>query len=325
MFWNRAFNIIHGQWLGPYSNMVLPKGAAFSIFIVINYISGLSITLSIAFFFWFSVFNLSKVLINIGFNKYLIFLLYLLTLFHPAMQPIRIIRDNIYPALVLLSITGVIEIFFDWKWCKAIFLKFFFYGIALGFFFSTREEGLWVMPAVTTLVFGRYYFSRTEGKSFLSFSRPVFTLIVGTLSVILAISFLNYRAYGKFHPTDIGGQFSKAVTNLSAIDVGDEIPYVSVSVAKRRVLYEISPAFKELEEYFEGKGRAWTKYGCAIYPDSCGEYQAGWFVWALRDAVASKGYYKDAIAADGFYAKLNAELDHACKEGVVRCRSVLIP
>jgi hypothetical protein len=325
MFWNRAFSILNGDWLGPYTNMVLPKGATFSIFLAFNSLTGLPITLTMGLLYWFSVYNLSRILVGIGFNRHLIFILYLLVLFHPAMQPIRIIRDNIYPALVILAICGFIELFANRQNSKSQLLKFCLYGVALGFMLATREEGLWIAPAVLLLLAGYFYVSMRNRNSFTESAKPLFAIAFGAIAVVTAISFLNYKFYGKFQPTDMGGQFSKAITNLSAIDIGENIPYVPVSNFNRNEIYKISPHFNELKEYFEGPGKGWTKHGCALYPESCGEYQAGWFLWALRDAVASRGFYSDAISANEFYKKLNDELLSACRDGVVKCKQKVVP
>jgi hypothetical protein len=325
MFWNRAFSILNGEWLGPYTNMVLPKGATFSIFLAFNSLTGLPITLTMGLLYWFSVYNLSKILVGIGFNRHLIFVLYLLVLFHPAMQPIRIIRDNIYPALVILAMCGFIELFVNRSNSKRQLLKFCLYGVALGFMLSTREEGLWIAPAVLMLLAGYFYVSIRNRNSFLECAKPLLAIALGAIVVVTAISFLNYKFYGKFQPTDMGGQFSKAVTNLSAIRIGDGIPYVPLSNFDRNEIYKISPQFNELKEYFEGPGKGWTKLGCDMYPESCGEYQAGWFLWALRDAVASKGYYKDALSADIYYERLNNEIASACAKGLIKCSTTVIP
>ena len=325
MFWNRAFSILNGDWLGPYTNMVLPKGATFSIFLAFNSLTGLPITLTMGLLYWFSVYNLSKILVRIGFNRHLIFILYLLVLFHPTMQPIRIIRDNIYPALVILAICGFIELFANRQNSKSQLLKFCLYGVALGFMLATREEGLWIAPAVLLLLAGYFYVSIRNRNSFTESAKPLLAIALGAIAVVTAISFLNYKFYGKFQPTDMGGQFSKAVTNLSAIRIGDSIPYVPLSNFNRNEIYKISPQFNELKEYFEGPGKEWTKHGCVMYPESCGEYQAGWFLWALRDAVASRGFYKDALSADNYYKILNHEIASACEKGVIKCSSTLIP
>jgi hypothetical protein len=51
-----------------------------------------------------------------------------------------------------------------------------------------------------------------------------------------------------------------------------------------------------------------------------GEFRAGWFVWALRDATAAAGHYTRVAAAQEYYGRLAKELDAACANGELHCQ-----
>lgn len=82
-------------------------------------------------------------------------------------------------------------------------------------------------------------------------------------------------------------------------------------------LFEISPKFAELKEFFEGRGgEAWAACGEQID----GEINGGYFHWALIDAVKSRGYYKTAVEAEKYYTDLADEINRLCDEGVIESR-----
>ena len=79
-------------------------------------------------------------------------------------------------------------------------------------------------------------------------------------------------------------------------------------------IYEISPKFKELENYLSGEeGKRWSKCGDGQY----GEIQGGWLHWALIRAVEEQGYYKDAKTANKYYQELTDEINNAIDNGKI--------
>jgi hypothetical protein len=119
--------------------------------------------------------------------------------------------------------------------------------------------------------------------------------------------------------------YSQALKSLNSVDVEPDLPYLPVSFDKRQEIYRISPTFSQLKDYFEDKGRGWITHGCKIYPGTCGDYAGGWFVWALRDAVARKGYYESPVRAAEFYDNISKEIETACNSGAIKCRTNPIP
>jgi len=325
LFWTRAYRILQGKWLGEYSNLTLAKGATFSILLAINSISGLPITLTLGLIFIFSVYNLVRVLKLAGLKESYSILLFSLLLFHPALHNIRIIRDNIYPSLTLIILASLVEIIIDFKNNSLSLKKYFFYGVAYGLFWTTREEGYWILPGVAT-VFAICLLQKTGKERALKLLKNLGSIFAGAYFVIFSISSINLISYGKYQDVDMKGEFSNTLKLLMSVNVeGGDRPFVPVSNLKRELIYKVSPTFNELRPYFDGPGRGWTKFGCDLYPETCGEYQAGWFLWALRDAVASRGMYINAESADEYYKKINKEIQIACQKKLIDCRVAILP
>ena len=324
-FWNAAQQIVQGHWLGSYDHMTLIKGPAFSIFLAINAILGTPITLSIALFYLLSCYLVINNLNEIGFNKYWLLIVFVITLFHPLFDA-RAIRDSIYPALLLIVLSGMIKLTFMPVEKKCSIKYPIFYGLMLGFFWITREEGVWIVPSFLLLVLCKIWNLKKQKKVI----RPIFYryvyFLLSALVLVNTIALINFYKYGKYEVVDFKSkEFNQALKSLNSVSVGEEIAYLPVPFAKRQSIYSVSPSFSELKEYFENTGKGWTKIGCQFYPHTCGDYSGGSFVWALRDAVAGRGYYKNPIMAAEFYKKVSSEITTACNAGLIICKEPLVP
>ena len=326
LFWGNAYQIVNGNWLGAYSKMTLAKGPGFPMFLAANAVLGIPVTLLMALLYLFACGLIANTLRGLGLNRYLVLIVFVVILFHPALFPIRIIRDNIYPALSLIIISGVIRIVFVRPQQDQRLLSVVPYGLALGLFWMTREEGIWIVPGLLILLFLKAFQLKKQNLPVNGvFYRFACFLLIATMFVSL-IALINYHKYGKFEVVDFKGKaYSQAVKSLNSVDVGPDLPHVPVSFDKRQEIYRVSPTFAQLKDYFEDKGKGWTKFGCAIYPLTCGDYAGGWFVWALRDAVASKGYYDSPEHAAEFYNNITKEIEAACDMGLIKCRANPIP
>jgi hypothetical protein len=324
LYWTHAQHILNGNWLGPYTQMTLSKGPGFSFFLAINYIIGFPITLSIALFYLFACWLLTNSLRDLGLNKYIALILFSVLLFHPQLFPTRIIRDNIYPALTLIVIAGVIKMM-NFKKYENYFIKLAPYGLAFGVFWLTREEGFWIIPGILLLLLLKIFQLKIEKKSIECLLNCIIIFSVAAYTPVLIVSAVNFIQYGKFEIVDINGAQGKALKRLNSVDIGQDLPYLPVSFEKRKVIYNISPSFLQLKDFFENIGKGWTKNGCNDYPHTCDDYTGGWFMWAFRDAVYYHGYYESPVRADNFYNDISAEIDRACKDGLVNCKRNPIP
>lgn len=323
LFFHRGMDLLSGHWLGSFNNLTLAKGMGFPLILAINSFIGLPITLFLAILYLAaSIFFIEKLKYFCD-KKVVLMIIFSLILFHPSLFPIRIIRDNIYPALTLLIIGIFIELIYRNE--EMPFIKAAIYGFIFFIFITTRDESIWVFPGFLVIFIGFITNNKNKIKIF-TFAKSFFKITFFTFTFITLISLVNYIKYGKFQYNDFSsGPFKSAVTKLSNINVDNPAPFFPVQYEKRQLIYAVSPSFSLLENYFEGPGRAWTKHGCDIYPNRCEDYAAGWFMWALRDAVASIGLYSSPINAAKFYAQLVSELEEACAAKKLNCDIGLIP
>jgi hypothetical protein len=324
-FAETAQSILNGRWMGAYDHMTLIKGPAFSYFLALNHLAGTPVTLTLALAFVTATAYLCWVLWRIaGLPQVVTFVLFVLLLLQPALVPTRAIRDAIYHPLFLMMLAGCLAIALDrrpgvrWRHVVAA-------GLSLGFLWITREEGIWVVPALLLLALVGWRIRRTSGsgRSWLVASASV--LVVAALPTLLT-SAVNGMVYGTFAVVDFtGGPFQSALKQLDSISAGPEISHVPVSRAALDAVYQVSPASLDVKPYFDGEDVRGLRRTCEAYVDACGEVAGGWFAWALRDAAAQAGHYSSATESDRYWNRLSAEIRKACDNGSLRCRSNAIP
>ncbi len=326
LYWGNARLILGGHWLGEYSQMTLAKGAGFPLFLAVNALIGTPITLAITLFYLFACGLLANTLRVLGLNKYVVLIVFFSILFHPELFPTHITRDNIYPALSLIILSGVIRLVFTPQQHDQQITSVIPYGFVFGLFWITREDGIWIIPSLLLLVLLKALQLKQQNIPIKAvFYRFVYFSLVAILFVSL-IGLVNYCKYGKFEVVDFkGAAYSQAIKSLNSVDVGQDLPYIPVSFAKRQAIYKVSPSFTELKDFLEDKGRIGATAGCSLYAWTCGDYAGEFFVWALREAVANKGYYQTPVRAAEFYNNITKEIETACDSGVIKCKINPIP
>ncbi len=326
LFWNNACQIISGNWLGTYNQMTLAKGPGFPLFLAFNALAGTPVTLLIALFYLLACGLMASTLRDLGLNKYLVLTIFAVILFHPELFPTRIIRDNIYPALSLIIISGLIRLVFVPRQQDRRLMNVVPYGLVFGLFWVTREEGIWIVPGLLLLLLLKVLHLKKQNVPVKDICYRFACFLTIAIMFVSMIAFINDHQYGKFEVVDFKGKaFSRALKNLNSVDAGSDLPYVPVSFNKRQELYKISPSFLQLKDYFENKGKGWTSQSCELFPWTCGDYAGGWFMWALRDAVADKGYYKSPVRAAAFYNSISKEIEKSCELGLIKCGTNPVP
>ena len=326
LFWDHAQQIIKGNWLGSYNNLTLAKGVGFPLFLAMNAVLGIPVTLLLALFYLFACGLLAKTLIALKINKYYVLFIFVIILFHPALFPIQIIRDNIYPALSLIVISGVIRAILAPQPYDNTLRSVIPYGVALAWFWLTREEGIWMVPSIIVLLTLKLMQLKKQNLTFKPVLYRLCCLSVIAIALVNLVAGINYAYYGKFEAVDFtGSAYAKALKSLNSVDVGEDLPYIPVSFTKRQVIYKVSPSFNELYEFFDINKNRWKGLACGNYPWACEDYVGGWFDWALRDAVASQGYYDRPEHAEAFYKRITQEINGACEQGLIKCQAHFIP
>lgn len=318
-FITNAERISNGDWLGNFNHTTLIKGPAYSYFLYLNHLLGLPITFSIAFLYIVSCVVLVSMLKRAGLGFLLSIILFILMLFLPSLFPVRIIRDNIYYSLTLLTFSGILYIVIK---KKVKILYFAPLGIATGLFWITREEGIWILPGLMLLIIYGFIIRYKERLELISFIKNLAIFLIFATFPTITTSFINYSKYSIFQVVDFkDSEFKAALNALNSVIVGEEVPFVPVSKKKREAIYKVSPAFQELEPYFEDRGKGWISYGCKERAQSCGDYAGGWFMWALREGVGDLGYYSNPQKSSEYFSRLTKEVKSACEKGELTCSS----
>jgi putative flippase GtrA len=320
-FWHHGQAVAALKWFGAYSQYTLMKGPGYAFFLAANGLLGMPLSMAQALLYSGACGLLALALHRATGRLWLALALFVLMQWHPmALSWDRVIRDNVSAAQVVLVIACALQFLFAVHASKARRFWAAAAGLSLGWFWLTREDGIWILPGLGLLFLGRWL-QADRSRTVVARTAVDGMVMAGAFAAVLAgLAGLNWIAYGRFETVDFkGAAYGDAVRALQQVRVGEPVPYVPVPGKVRREVYAASPAFARLEPYFEDAGRGWTQPGCAVYPESCGDYAGGWFIWALRDAVASVGAYRSPSEAAEFYRSITREVGAACRDGRLQC------
>lgn len=317
-------HIADGDWLGSYDQYTLIKGVGYPLFLAVNAWLRLPVSLShaifqcaaVGIFFWvFARLSSMPSLAACGF---------VITLWTPSPYLLRLARNAIYPGQTLLLFAALIYTLCADLSKKKRITWALLTGLLGGWFSLTREEGIWVAPGVAIIFFYATHGAWSRRTLTKDIMIPLVTMALTFMVTQGGVSYMNEIAYGTYTRVEINSSpYKNALAALESVEVGQRIPYVPVSHQARLAIYEVSPAFRSLESYFDGPNLTRWQWGCPYYPTSCGDIAGGWFLWALRDAVATNGHYSSPTAAAKFYRELTDEIKGACSDGRLKCSTTL--
>ena len=316
----RARDLANWRWMGSFDQFTLMKGPGYPLFLAFVNWTGLPVSLAAALLNCIAVTCFVAVCRRLLGSSLLSAVLFTLLLWHPywfTYDTLRIIREMIYPAQVLLVMSLVIYTTFIGKTTALRIISAALAGVCLGWFWLTREEGVWIIPGVAILLLAALL--RAPGK-WREWAISLGVMLSITSAVQIGFAALNWNYYGKFVGVDFKEtNYQRALRAIHSVTPGR--PYVSVTPATLQRLYAVSPTFKSLEPYFEGFGRSWETISCNLIPITCGGISPAWFVWALRDAAAHKRRYKSPKDASRFFRRVADEINVACEDGKLSCDS----
>ncbi|MFO1059753.1 MAG: hypothetical protein U1E53_22640 [Dongiaceae bacterium] len=311
-FW-RARDLAAGDWLGPYDQLTLMKGPGYPLFAALSYRLGLPVTLSQALLYLAGVALLAHAVLQLGRSAGLAVALFLLLLLHPAIPPVRLIRDDIYAAQALILVACAVHLLLLPPGARGRLGWAIGGGLAFAWLWVTREEGAWILPGLALLAGAALWRERGRWRG----------LAVAAATAALALAALagaNRLAYGSFAIVDLKDPaFNRALAALERVRVGERVAHVPVPARVREAIYAESPAFAALRPWFDGLGGSYLHSSCTTYPATCGDYAGGWFHWALRDAVAWAGHYRTPQDAAAAYRQIAGEVEAACAAGRLDC------
>lgn len=326
LFAELAEQLIKGNWLGSYNQFTLAKGPLYPIFIALVFWIGAPLLLAQQILYAAACATFTLTLgpwIRSAWSRCGI---YLLLLWNPisfdAGNLSRLMRQNLYTPLALFAIAGLI-LFHTRRRQSAgrLVLPAILAGFSLGGFWLTREESIWLLPTIGLLCLGIILSLRHDLKKHwrtLTIGFGIFAFATALPS--LTISTLNWKHYGWFGTVEFrASEFKDAYGALTRPLVGPTLKQVPVTRAMREAIYEVSPAFSKLRPFLEGSvGDHWAD--TIRFPAEDRQMRGGWFVWALRDAVAEAGLANDARTAMQFYQQIADEVNTACSDGRLSAR-----
>ncbi|MEA2874503.1 MAG: hypothetical protein QOH67_4651 [Hyphomicrobiales bacterium] len=318
-----------GRWLGPYDQFTLMKGPGFPAFLAITSWLGLSISLTTALLHTAGVVSLTLVSRPFVKSALISMLLFTLLLWHPlslALFLTRILRDSIYYAQALLGFAALVgALFYTEQLTRRLWLGAFA-GAIFGWFWLTREEGVWVLPPLTLLLLGSVIHA-FSAKRVRDLVLALLTVLAVFAATQVAFRTMNWLMYGYYVGVDFKEpQYQRALRAIHSVRGGGVEPSISVTKANREAIYKVSPAFTQLKSHLDGRlGEAWAGVSCSVIKMSCTEIGVGWFIFALRDGVWALGYYRSPAEAARFYKAIADEIDTACDRGELVCLAQPIP
>ncbi len=341
LFLNLANHIAQGNWLGPYNNLSHVKGPFYPLFMAMSHWLGLPILISQRLLLIGSGLLLVFAFSQFFKNKFFLAIFFALYIFNPAIYALwhtRTLRNSIYGSLTIDVLACVIGLAGSTKLVAATPLRRSLgWAIALGFFLGcfwmTREEGVWIIPALV-LILGTVLVSLVRHPHLgweQKLKRSAIVLIMPLIvfsSTLAPVLVTNQILYGKAMLTDMkDGNLKAAYGALTRVKPASWHPYIPVSRQVRQQVYATSPAFNHLSQFLEKDLlKQWSEPGCRLYK-ICDDYAGVWFIWALRDALQLAGYYKTPQTASAYYDRLALEINAACSEKKLDClppRSTLV-
>ena len=328
LFVRIAQSLAGGRWLGRFDELTLAKGPGYPAFLAASYWSGLPITLTQAIFHSIASAAIAMVAYKSSGSRAWALVLMALLLFHPKLLELgRIMRDGIYMSQSILLLAMYAYLVFFAKNAARTRLALAT-GLLLGWFWLTREEGVWMLPSLLVLLlfgFARNRSDRPGRMAVLKSSSLLAATFVATLAVF---STINLAVYGKFIGVDFKEHnFQAAISAMESVQHPDPVPFVAVPHSVRAELYDVSPTFATLKPYLDPEQHEspWVTGGCPMRPTACGDISNGFFMWAVREAAGKLGHYKTPASASAFFAGIENELETACNDGRLECKTDHVP
>lgn len=342
LFVHLAAEIGMGHWLGSYNELTHAKGVGYPLFLLLNHATGLPLKFSEHSLYLISAAFFAHTAGLVLRSRGLVLALFAVMAFQPVawleQGGGRVMRESIYVSQTLLllalglrcwvlnTVPALPATQLRHQWRKLVAM-----GFVGGWFWLTREEGIWLLPALTLLLVYWLWAQRhalQQWKPMLAFA--TLPILVATL-IVGAVNTTNYAVYGVFRNNDFrSSDFLAGYGALTRIRHDQWQRYVLFPKDARERAYAMSAAARELQPYFEGAGgEGWRRAGCEqTQTAQCPEILSGWFMWTLRSAVAKAGHYKDAQTAKAFYHKLASEIDAGCRQHPSEClppRATMVP
>jgi hypothetical protein len=329
-------SLASGRWLGHYNERTLVKGIGFPTFLAFVNLSGLPFTLALGLFYAacasFAGLVFGRLTRSLATGVALLAALLLTpTLYYTGMVTVQ--RDFFYACLTLALVASATALVTGClgrpKRIAALT------GLLGGWFWLTREEGVWLIPCFAILLAAaligprRLEAAAGEGRdgrrARLAGAGAALAIAV---AMAVCVGLVNWAVYGRFVVNEIEDRpFQSAMSALEDAAAPYHQRGVPVPAAARARIYAVSPAFAALKEpVLDGR---WhdngLQGGCRENPVFCHDFGGGWFLWTVRGSAAAQGQHQSARKAAAFYTQLAREVRQACADGRLACGRWRVP
>lgn len=346
LFVRLAHFLVDGRWLGRFDTGTLAKGSFYPAFIAAAFAIGVPLKMAEQFIYLGASALMSWSCARLSQSRWLAAWIFTVLAFNPVLWDsslARVVREGLYISLSLavLALASVLLLDEDPSGLRGHvrFLLRGSLGAVFAAFWLTREESVWLYPALGVLVAGSFGLNRSAKRETRTDTRrqipwsPVLDLVIPLCTAALiagSVATLNYRYYGVFLTNEIReGSFKKAYGAFMRVEPSAWTRYLLFPRDVATRIYQVSPSAAALQGFL-GDESAWRSVGCdALQLNPCPSgIPGGWFMWALREAVAQAGHYETAANAQDFYTGLAGEINAACESKRISClppRSSVVP
>ena len=337
-----AHHILHGEWLGPYSQMTVIKAPFYAFFLVFSSFTGLPLLLNETAFFALACLVLFFALKPWIKNPWWRLLLFGLLLYCPPSLnnewTLRVYREFVYLSLSLFVVAFAIGFLLrlEGKLSKLITWSIGL-GISMGAFMITREEGIWIYPMLFLFMLFCiiYIFKKKLGRKVLRCFSVILPVLLWYIPV-LVVSILNFSHYGYWGISEtLDNDFNRVLNTLQRVDTEIRHPYQSVSEDVLQKAGEVSPLFAELLPSIDQYKTEWQKssneavlikpqwYLDQYFDPSNADIGNTHFFWMLRDAMQAAGKYSSGKYPVEYINAMEDQLENACDQGLLNCKTAI--
>jgi hypothetical protein len=337
LFSRLAGNLLDRRWLGPYDHLTLAKGPGYPLFIAAAYRLHVHLALAQHLLHLAAAAVAGLALARVTRSTLAGVVTYAILALDPAYlgaSASKVSREAFYGSLSLLLFGGVI-LATSWVpalvrrraivWVPVLAAGGIALGVALAGYHLTREERVWLYPALAIAVVTGLASWRDQGRVTRRHLAACACLgllgLAGFAGGVRWVEQRNLRAYGtRVTGENAEGAIAEAYAQWQRIEAGSWQRHVPVNREQRQAVYEVSAAARRLAPVLESPTNPWIGGGCT--PQSC-DYSGAFFVWAMRDAAFDRGLIDSGGEAQRFFGDLAEQIEEACGEQL-RCASPVI-
>ena len=306
-----ARSIGEGRWLGTYDWKTIAKSMGFSVWLWllhtlhIPYLIGNQLLYALA-----SIVGAQAMapVLKRRWSRLAVFFVLWFSPFSTAQFTLRVYRDSILPAFILLAISSAFAVALRLREGKhGIYAMVA--GLASGVALLIRDDVIWIFPFVlAALVLSGVLAGKKHLKRWLI---SAVALVLAFLAPVLAFCGMNQKTYGVFLINETGDpSFTQALSAMQRADL--DLPHAKIAVCKetRDRIYAAVPEAAQLGAVLDG-GELYAGYG---WPEE-EEFNSGGFFWAVKRASFEGGFATNAVAFRTYFQGLADAINGAYETG----------